>query len=187
MKKLLSFIAVAALSLALPTAAGAGLPKASSSLIVPGRSIGGVALGATSGQITTAWGKTPECKTQCRYPGVAPTGETEAFANVLLESKTDNAPYKAWMITIAVGTKVVGEKAKPDFNTPLTAYKTSKGIGLGSKESELKAAYHGLKTVSDVAGNKVYELPGGGEEGTIFVLFNSTKITSITVESHHGG
>lgn len=173
-------------ALALPAGAVAGLPKISNTLIVPNKSIGGVMLGAKASNVVAAWGKTKECQYQCHYEGAMVANGSPAFANVLLESKTGKPPYKVWQISIALPTKLVGTKSKPIFSSPLTAFKTAKGIGLGSKESELKTAYHGLEKLSSTPGFGEYELPGGGEKATLFVLQNG-KITSIVVESHRGG
>lgn len=174
-------------ALALPATAAAGLPKASDLLIVPSKSIGGVALGAKPSAVTKAWGKNKECEYQCHYEGAPPANGTAGFGNVLLESKTGKPPFKVWQISIALPSKLVGTQSRPVFDSPLTSFRTSKGIGLGSKESELKAAYHGLKKVPTGGGYVFFELPGPGEKTTLFVLQSGHRITSITVESHRGG
>ena len=94
------------LALALPAAAQAGLPKASSTLIVPAKSLGGVTLGSTPTAVTKAWGKSKEkCEYDCLYEGKTP-GE---LGNVLLEADTNGANYKVWSGVIAVGSTTVGK------------------------------------------------------------------------------
>ena len=43
-------------------------------------------------------------------------------------------------------TEGVGDELKPDLNTPLSEFKTSKGIGIGSTIGEVKTAYPAAKT-----------------------------------------
>jgi hypothetical protein len=171
------------LALALPAAAQAGLPKTGNTLIVPAKSLGGVTLGASSKSVVKAWGKTSECVYQCTYEGKN-SGE---IGSALLESKTTTSTPKVWNVFIAVSQTLVGKTEKPNFSTPLTRFKTSKGIGLSSKLSELKAAYHGLKKTTSLAGGiSAYELKGPKESFTSFTL-NHGRITEIQVASHPGG
>lgn len=84
------------LALALPAAAQARLPKTTDTLIVPAKSIGGVALGASPTSVTKAWGKNKQCETQCVYEGKN-SGE---LGSALLESTDNGATYKVWAPTI---------------------------------------------------------------------------------------
>ena len=131
--------------LALPAATEAALPKVTSTLIVPNKSIGGVALGAKASQVTKAWGANKECEYSCVYEGKPGRHETASLGSASLETKEEGAPAKVWLVFISVGEKTVGDKAVPNFNTPLTRFKTAKGIGLGSTASELTHAYHSAK------------------------------------------
>jgi hypothetical protein len=175
------------LTLALPATAGAALPKAGSTLIVPGKSVGGVALGATAAAVQKAWGPAKNCEFQCAYEGGKHGDETAANAGVLLEEPAGGkGPAKVWRIFLTVGQKKVGNELKPDLNTPLSKFKTSKGIGIGSTMGELKNAYPGAKKESG-PGFADYTLKGKKEISTLFTFANSTKLTSITVTSHPGG
>ncbi len=176
----------AALALALPAAAQAGLPKTTDSLIVPGKSIGGVALGGSPASVTKAWGPNKACEYQCLYQGKAGAGESPSLASVLLESKANGAPGKVWMISINVGEKTAGSKLIPDFTTPLTRLRTIKGIGLGSKLTELKQAYPAAKKAS-TAVDSTYLIKGPREIATYFTFGDAGMITGIQVESHPGG
>ncbi len=170
-------------ALTLTATADAGLPKAKTTLIVPSKSIGGVALGASSKAVAKAWGKTAKCEYQCLYEGKA-SGE---LASVLLETKSTGATPKVWSIFISVAQTPSGSTPKPNFNTVLTAFKTSKGIGLGSKLSELKKAYHQLKKSPGLsAPTAVYSLAGPKESSTTFTL-TSNRVTTIGITAHPGG
>lgn len=175
------FIAVAAvaLALALPAAAQAALPKTADTLIVPAKSLGGVTLGSSATAVTKAWGKNKACEYQCLYEGKN-SGE---LGSVLLESNSSGGDYKVWTVFIAVSETIVGSTPKPNFDTPLTRFKTSKGIGLGSTAGELRGAYHAVKKL----GPYVYSLAGPGESSTDFSFAADNKIVSIAVRSHPGG
>ena len=177
----------AILALALPATAGAALPKPSTTLIVPGKSIGGVALGATASKVKKAWGNTKDCEFQCVYEGGKNGDETAANAGVLLEEPASGSgPGKVWRVFLTVGLKKVGDELKPDLNTPLSEFKTSKGIGIGSTVGEVKTAYPAAKKYSST-GFTEFTLKGKGEIETQFVFSNSTKVTSVVVASHPGG
>jgi hypothetical protein len=181
-------VLLATLALALPAAAQAALPKTSNTLIVPGKSIGGVALGGSLSSVTKAWGPNKACEYQCLYEGKAGAGETPSLGSVLLETKTSGGPGKVWMIFINVAQKTIGDKLVPDFNTPLTRFRTAKGIGLGSKVTELKQAYHSAKKSSTGTSDlSFYTIKGPKEIATNFTVGAAGKITSIQVESHPGG
>lgn len=177
----------AVLALALPAAAGAALPKPSTTLIVPGKSIGGVALGATASSVKKAWGNTKGCELQCVYEGDKHGDETAASGSVLLEEPASGSgPAKVARVFLTVGQKKVGDELKPDLNTPLSKFKTSKGIGIGSTIGEVQRAYASAKKSSS-PGFTEFTLKGKKEIETQFVFSNSTKMTSIVVSSHPGG
>jgi hypothetical protein len=179
--------ATAIVALAITAVAGAALPKPKTTLIVPGKSLAGVPLGATAAKVQKEWGHSKECEFQCTYEGGKNGDETAAHADVLLQQPASGkGPAKAWQILISVGAKTVGDESKPDFNTPLTAYKTSKGIGLGSTIGEVQRAYPSAKKTTSPSVT-IFEVKGKKEINTIFDCVGATKVTAIAVESHRGG
>jgi hypothetical protein len=181
---------ILALALILPATAGAGLPKPKTTLIVPGKSVGGVALGASAKSVEKAWGKAKvKCEFQCLYEGPKKGGGGPATASAGLEEKGKGKPAAVWIINLNAGSKLVHKELKPDFKTPLSAYKTSKGIGIGSSVGELKHAYHGLKKLPIPGTEKgvgFYELKGGGTKATTFAIAEN-RVQTLTVEAHRGG
>jgi hypothetical protein len=169
-----------AVVLVLPTAAGATLPRAKSTLIVPSRSIAGLKLGSTPAQTKRAWGgKT--CEFACGYEGPKPAGGSAPFANILLEK--EGASLKVWLIAIGVGYKPgPGSATVPAFNGPLSRWKTSKGIGLGSTVGEVEAAYPKAKKET-TPGGPLLTLKGPGKSATDFTTLED-RVVAITVESH---
>jgi hypothetical protein len=173
------------LMLALPAAADAALPKPSTTLIVPGKSIGGVALGANAKSVQKAWGKTKECVEACIYEGGKNGDETATRAEVLLEEPAAGGPSKVGRIFIEAGIKRVGTELVRDPDTPLVEFKTSKGIGIGSSIGEVQRAYPSAKKLAQ-PGITTFTLKGKGQIETMFAAVG-TKVTSILISSHPGG
>jgi hypothetical protein len=171
-----------ALTVALPIAAEAALPKPGDTLIVPAKSIGGVSLGSSSTEVTKAWGMNAACEFTCDYAGATKPGGIPAQAVANLE-QSGGAAHVA-TIYVEVGT-TGGKSPKPDFETPLTRFATSKGIHLGSTVKELIAAYHELKKEHDPAVD-LYTLKGPKESATVFTVVES-QVTEILIEAHPRG
>jgi hypothetical protein len=68
---------------------------------------------------------------------------------------------------------------------PLAAWKTSKGIGLGSKVSAVEAAYPKAKK-EVTPGGPLFTLKGPGKSQTSFTTLEN-RVVAISVESHAGG
>ena len=127
-------------------------------------------------------GKT--CGLSCSFQGAKVKSGSPTFANVLFEKQ--GAKVKAFLITISVGYVSGGGGATgPDFDTPLASWKTSKGIGLGSKVGAVEAAYPKAKKEPMPSG-PLFVLAGPGESQTSFDTLEN-RVTSITVESHPAG
>jgi hypothetical protein len=185
MKTRIAAILSMTLVLALPAAAHASLPKPTSTLIVPGKSIGGVALGGDAKSVQKAWGKTKECVQACIYEAGKNGDETPTNAGALLEKPAAGGPNKVWRIYLATGEKRVGNEIEPDLDTPLVEFKTSKGIGIGSSIGEVQRAYPSAKKRAQ-PGVTTFTLKGKGEIETIFIALG-TKVTTVIISSHPGG
>jgi hypothetical protein len=173
------------LALAIPAAGGAPLPKPTTTLIVPGKSIGGVALGANAKSVHKAWGKTKECVEACIYEGGKNGDESPATAAALLEEPASGGAFTVGRIFIEAGEKRVGNEIEPDLDTPLVEFKTSKGIGLGSSIGEVQRAYPSAKKQGS-PGVTTITLKGKGEIETMFIA-KGTKVTTVLISSHPGG
>lgn len=173
------------LVLAIPAGAQAALPKASTTLIVPGKSIGGVALGADAKSVQKAWGKAKECVEACVYEGGKNGDETPATAGAVLEEPAGGGALTVGRIFIETGERRVGKEIEPDLDTLLSEFKTSKGIGLGSSIGEVQRAYPSAKKRAE-PGVTTFTLEGKGEIETMFVA-QGTKVTTVLISSHPGG
>lgn len=156
------------LALVLPATAQAALPKTTNTLIVPGKSLGGVTLGSSPAKVMKAWGNISGCESLCYYAGkrTGEVGEAE------LETTDEGATYKVKRVFITVS-----QSPKPNFHTSLTRFKTAPGIGLGSTLKELQKAYGSLK--KETTG--YYTLSGAKGALTTFVVSPEGKVVSIVI------
>jgi hypothetical protein len=145
MKKFLMTGAAALATLALcATAAWAvTLPTFKSDLIVPNRSLAGVTLKSTYKEAVRAFRTGARgCSTTKGCVFRASNGAT--FSIIFARLSAKSKPIAA-EISIQAGESSSG---KPLFAGPLTALKTSSGIGIGSSASAVKRAYpHATGTV----------------------------------------
>jgi hypothetical protein len=157
-----------AAAVAFPAAAEAKLPSPSSKKIVPGRSIGGVKIGMTAEAAVKAWGKGGSCDetigSSCTWKGTMKQGSARfslAADGTVAEIRLD-----------------VGQKADyaPLYKGPITSFKTSKKIGIGSTLKKVVKAYPKAKP------------DGGGvtlRSGKRRTLFESSlgRVASITIDA----
>lgn len=125
-------LALSAATIALPAAAEAKLPSPSSKRIVPNRSIGTVKIGIAATTAVKRWGAGGSCAetigSSCRWEGTMKQGS----------ASFDVVDGKVASITLTVGQKPSYE---PAYSGPITRWKTSKGIGIGSTLKRVVKAY----------------------------------------------
>jgi hypothetical protein len=185
-KALTCLASIVVLAIAIPSAARGALPTPSSDLIVPGVSVGGVALGSSLAEATAAWGKGGVCKadphelarTECTY---ANTGKLRVDASIGLEESTvvTNAFLSAFPPQTTQRT--------PDFSTSLTRVKTANGIHIGSTLNEVLAAYPQTKRTVRGGGTLSFygfKSPDGNKtEFELFKSSNGNRLVAIGVSS----
>lgn len=134
--------AVAALAaFALPTAAQAKLPSFSDTSFVPNVGLGGAELGQTRAQLKQAFGNGGVCSDfDCMYQDTRRSQLGYAQA-----SFEDGKRGRVSVLSISIGRDP--RTGKPVFRTPLAALQSSSGIGLGSSQRAVKAAYPKAKGI----------------------------------------
>jgi hypothetical protein len=175
MSKRILVLACAALAvLALSATAVAKLPKTSSTLIEPGKSVGGLKLAMSAKKAKAAWGK-GECSGDakngsCQYAGSSKQGSASYG---LVDGKVVD------MFLSAGRTKA----GKLVYSSPTAQYKTAKGIGVGSTRKAVRQAYP--KIDRSYALN--YVLKGKGKRYTSF-SFQENRVSSLSVaDGEHQG
>jgi hypothetical protein len=129
--------AVALACLALPAAALAHLPRAHSTRIVPGKSIGGVKLDMTKAQALGKWGAPTKCQlSTCDWQGPGPAGQNERAILSFVQGK---------IVQITIYASFRGNNQRYHPGT-LSNWSTSKGIHLGSPKKKVPKAYPAAKS-----------------------------------------
>jgi hypothetical protein len=166
-----------ALAAVLPATAQAGLPQAKSHSIVVNASIAGVTLNSSYAAAHKAWGKggTCEATTGCSY-AVKANVATEAIASFMIGQLTETAKPKVIEVSLRAGMTKSGTYV---FDSPLTAYKTAKGIGLGSTTAQLKRAYPKARILAE--GTDFY-IKGTGDRSTNFAVAKG-RVTGLYMQS----
>ena len=176
----------AMLAFVLPATAQGAFPATSNNLIVPVTSLGGVTLRSSPAQATAAWGSGGVCKIDPTTVGGGQVPYTDCVYTTA-RKLTGEADFTY------IGGTVVGagvsafsaQSRRPDFSTPLTRFKTSKGIGIGSTLRQVLAAYPQTKrTVArNITGGNMlsywdYSLPS---EGTmVFEVFKEKHVSRVS-------
>lgn len=139
----LAAAALAAAALIAPAAAQAKLPSFADTSFVANSGIGGAKLGQGRNAATHAWGTAShgECSDfTCMFQDLR--RPQYGYAQLSFE---DGKRGRVSQVIIATGTD--SRTGKPVFSTPLAAIKSSAGIGLGSSQRAVKAAYPKSKSI----------------------------------------
>ena len=149
MRRLPIALALTALLVALvPGAATAKLPSPASKLIVPGTSIGGVALNMTTAKAKRIWGPGAKCQ---KLPASLGSTSSELCdwrdkgnASYAANAHITFAGGKVYLISITTARTTDPRTSKPT-GRQFSAWKTAKGIAIGSKSSAVGKAYPAAK------------------------------------------
>jgi hypothetical protein len=140
-RRSLAAVALACAALAVPAAAQAQLPSFADTSFVANVGIGGAKLGQGHNAAKHAWGLRGECSDySCMYQD--PRRSQLGSAQLNFE---DGKRGRVSQVVIATGTDL--RTGKPVFRTPLAAIKSAAGIGLGSSQRAVKAAYPKAKSI----------------------------------------
>lgn len=149
--------------------AGAALPAPASTKIVPAQSLGGVTLGQSVAAANLAWGGGGACQSSScvfladrdsrgskgrGYFGFAADKVTNVFIQPPRNVNTGALIYKG----------------------PLMNLKTSKGIGLGARLKDLKAAYPKVKLI----GRALWSLKSGKRQTTF--SFDLGRVYQVSID-----
>jgi hypothetical protein len=168
-----ALLAAAALTAALTAPAAtalAALPVFRDRTIVPGRSIGGVALGSTPAKARAAWGRSGgSCSAAtCDYRVAGDSSGQRGEGSFSFQPKIDRIQLKA----------PVGARGYV-FRAPFTIPKTTSGIGIGSTVAAVKKAYPKAR---QVRGSNILRLAGSGRIETYFWYADDNRIFQIIIE-----
>jgi len=155
-------LAVAGGCLLAAAAAAANYPSTKPALIVPFRSIGGVKVGESMATARKAWGKPSSCvpTESCSYVGrngqAGFSIQSSRVDALYIEINLNNFKHLSW-------------------KTPLTAFRTAKGIGLGSTLAQAKKAYPHLRFALGT-----YQL-NGPKHSTMSIEFENGRAAEIEI------
>ena len=121
------------MAVAIPATADAKLPAKGGKTIVPGSSIGGVRIGMDAEAAVKKWGKGGSCDTaigvSCRWDGSMKQGSM----------RFDVTNGKVSTIVIEAGQKPT--TFEPVYKGPITKWKTSKGVHIGTTLRKVAKKY----------------------------------------------
>jgi hypothetical protein len=155
-------------AISLPIASShAKLPKAKSKTIVVNKSIGGVKIGAKLKTVKAKWGRSKGCGAKYTFGCDWRGSRTQGSAGIV------HLDGRVRSITIKLGFDSANQVV---FSSPLMKFKTNKGIGLGSTEAEVRAAYPtAVNTAADVL---TFGTPG--KTRTLFSIY-AGRVNEISI------
>jgi hypothetical protein len=129
----------------LSSAASAALPASHDTLIVPGRSIGGLKVGASLQEVNASWGGNCVSSEECVWDGKRQGCAQIAMMNP--QTQLDIEHLGAGHVKTIVLDYLTHVGPNPSYKTPLARFRTAKGIGIGSSVKSLLKAYPHAKRV----------------------------------------
>ncbi len=133
--------AAALAAFVLPAAAQAKLPSFSDTSLVPNVGFGGAKLGQSRAALKGALGSGGDCTDfNCMYQDTR-----RSYLGYVQIAFEDGKRGKVSNLSIGIGTDP--RTGKPVFRTPLAAVTGENGVGLGSSQRAVKAAYPKAKAI----------------------------------------
>ena len=166
-----------------PGSAMARLPDPPNKVILTGRSIAGVALGAHWKKARATWGKRgADCRkgwnrellgNDCVYSG---KGRQPAYAFF----GTGRRKVRISSVGYGVGRD---RRGRPKFDTPLRRWRTRRGIHLGSSAKDVQRAHPGAKRDPSESDAEVvrFTVQGKGQRRTTFTTMRARAGTRLRV------
>lgn len=178
-KTSLTLISVLALSLLVPAAGLASLPKPKHRLIEVPSSIGGVELKQRIKRADRAWHRTGDCDFKSRFQSCLYEGKNPRTGRATIDAAVRG---KVSGFTIEAGLTGRNHFA---FKTRLRRFQTKEGIGLGDRGKKVPKAYpRAIKTAMGTG----YIVEGKGKSYMTFQTLDKEHITAITVvDGKHQG
>ena len=127
-----------------PSPAPAATPKLTTTLLVPGKSVGGVRIGMTLKQVRSAWGSRGLCE-----PARSPSAWC-SWRGKPVEAGVDVHLRKGKVTAFSLVSGSDGQH--PLFGGSVGTLRTKDGVGLGSTEADVLTAFPAISGLSSPLG-----------------------------------